>query len=88
MVFAGFEEPDGYCLDARTADSCWRHRRPLITRETAFVKSVLRPWAARRLGSYPRSYFKVLAASARKHLALAQRTLIVPVWICLSAAHR
>jgi hypothetical protein len=53
MVFAGFEEPDGYCLDARTADSCWRHRRPLITRETAFVKSVLRPWAARRLGVIP-----------------------------------
>jgi hypothetical protein len=81
-VFAGFEEPDGYCFDVRIADSCWCYCRPLVTRETASLKSVLRPWAARRLGSYPRSYSKFLAASARKHLALAQRTLIVPVWIC------
>jgi DNA-binding response OmpR family regulator len=25
-------------LDARIADSCWCHRRPLVTRETAFFK--------------------------------------------------
>jgi hypothetical protein len=37
-VFAGFEEPDGYCLDARIADSCCYHRRPFVAREIAFFK--------------------------------------------------